>query len=94
MNHLITNEKSRSYQERTIAHMECSQDCSYEFGGSALGIKKGKYKIKMYFFKRAMFYLYFLKDNYKVPYICGTPKCENDYRIHEEPPPNTKSKMT
>jgi len=30
-----------------------------------------------------MFYLYFLKDKYKVPYIYGTPKGENDYRIHE-----------
>jgi hypothetical protein len=47
-------------------------------------------KIKTYFFfKRAMFYLYFLKDKYKVPHICGTSKGENDYRIHEEPPPNT-----
>jgi len=41
-----------------------------------------------------MFYLYFSKDKYKVWYMCGTPKGENDYRIHEEPPPNTKSKMT
>jgi len=32
-----------------------------------------------------MFYFNFLKDKYKVPYICGTPKGENHYRIHEEP---------
>jgi hypothetical protein len=49
---------------------------------------------RIFFFKRAMFYLYFLKNKYKVPYIYGTPKGENDYRIHEEPPPNTKSKRT
>jgi len=44
-----------------------------------------------------MFYLIFFKDKYKVSYICGTPKGENHYRIHEEPqttlpkkyPPNT-----
>ena len=49
-----------------------------------------------------MFYLNFLKDKYKVPYMCDTPKGENHYRIHEEPqttlpkkhPPNTKSKKT
>jgi len=38
----------------------------------------------MYFFKRTMFYLNFLKDKYKVSYICSTPKNENHYRIHEE----------
>ena len=32
-----------------------------------------------------MFYLNFLKDKYKVSYICCTPKCENHYRIREEP---------
>jgi len=32
-----------------------------------------------------MFYLNFIKDKYKVPYICGTPKGENHYRVHEEP---------
>jgi len=32
-----------------------------------------------------MFYLNFLKDKYKVPYISGTPKDENHYRIYEEP---------
>jgi len=32
-----------------------------------------------------MFYLNFLKDKYKVPYIYDTPKDENNYRIHEEP---------
>ena len=32
-----------------------------------------------------MFYLKFLKDKYKVSYICDTPKGENHYRIHEEP---------
>jgi len=31
-----------------------------------------------------MFYLNFLKDKYKVSYICCTSKCENYYRIHEE----------
>ena len=56
--------------------------------------KRPVIKSKRIFFKRAMFYLYFLKDKYKVPYICDTPKGENDYRIYEEPPPNTKSKMT
>jgi len=39
-----------------------------------------------------MFYLYFLKDKYKVSYICDTPKGENDYRIHEEPLPNIKTR--
>jgi len=46
-----------------------------------------------------MFYLKFLKDKYKVPYICGTSKDKNHYHIHEKPqtilpktlPPNTKS---
>jgi len=28
-----------------------------------------------------MFYLNFLKDKYKTPYICGTPKGENHYHI-------------
>jgi len=28
-----------------------------------------------------MFYLIFLKDKYKVSYICGTPKDENNYLI-------------
>jgi len=32
-----------------------------------------------------MFYLNFLKDKYKVPYICGTSKDENHYHIHEKP---------
>jgi len=49
-----------------------------------------------------MFYLIFLKDKYKVSYLCGTLKGENHYRMHEEPQttlpskhsPNTKSKMT
>jgi hypothetical protein len=54
--------------------------------------KRPVIKSKRIFFKRAMFYLYFLKDKYKVPYICGTPIGGKDYRIHEEPPPNTKSK--
>jgi hypothetical protein len=35
--------------------------------------KRPVIKSKCIFFKRAMFYLYFLKDKYKVPYICGTP---------------------
>jgi len=51
---------------------------------------------------RCRFYLNFLKDEYKVPYICCTPKDESHYRIHEKPQtiipkkhsPNTKSKMT
>ena len=30
-----------------------------------------------------MFYLNFLKDIYKVPYISGTSKGENHYCIHE-----------
>jgi len=49
-----------------------------------------------------MFYLDFLKDKYKVSYICDTHKGENHYRIHKElqttltkkHPPNTKSKRT
>jgi len=32
-----------------------------------------------------MFYLNFLKDKYKMPYICDTPKDENHYHIYEEP---------
>ena len=32
-----------------------------------------------------MFYLNFLKDKYKVLYICGTPKSENHYCMHKEP---------
>ena len=32
-----------------------------------------------------MFYLNFLNDKYKVPYICSTSKGENYYRIHEDP---------
>jgi len=32
-----------------------------------------------------MFYLNFVKDKYKVPYIWGTTKGENHYHIHEEP---------
>jgi len=59
-------------------------------------------KIKMYSFKRTMFYLIFLKDKYKVMYICDTTKDGNHYRIHDEPqtilpkkhPSNTKSKRT
>ena len=49
-----------------------------------------------------MFYLNFLKDKYKVSYICDTSKGENHYHIHDEPqttlpkkhPPNTKNKRT
>jgi len=29
-----------------------------------------------------MFYLNFLRDKYKVTYVCGTPMDENHYRIH------------
>ena len=44
-----------------------------------------------------MLYLNFVKDKYKVSYICDTPKSENQYCIHEEiqttlpkkHPPNT-----
>ena len=32
-----------------------------------------------------MFHLNFLKDKYKVSYICDIPKVENHYHIHEEP---------
>ena len=32
-----------------------------------------------------MFYLNFLKDKKKVPYICDTPKGENHCCIHEGP---------
>ena len=49
-----------------------------------------------------MFYLNFLKDKYKMLYICGTSKGENHYRIPEEPQTtlpkkrssNTKSNRT
>jgi len=37
-----------------------------------------------------MFYLNFLKDKYKIPYICDTLKDENHYRIHEEPQPSSQ----
>jgi len=40
-------------------------------------------KIKMYFFKRTMFYLNFLKDKYKMSYICGTSKGKN--HVYEKP---------
>jgi len=39
-----------------------------------------------------MFYLNFLKDKYKVSYICDTPKCENHFRIHKEPQTTLKEK--
>jgi len=29
-----------------------------------------------------------------VSYICGTPKCENHYRIHEEPQIESEKKKT
>ena len=45
-----------------------------------------KHTFKPFFLKKkTTFYLNFLKDKYKVPYICDKPKGENHYRIDEEP---------
>ncbi|RHN49473.1 hypothetical protein MtrunA17_Chr7g0274911 [Medicago truncatula] len=60
-------------------------------GNEKMPVIKSK---RVFFLKKQCSIYIFLKEKYKVPYICGTPKGENDHRIHEEPPPNTKSKRT